>query len=147
MADPLPRALSMQRSFSDLADSIFAAPKVPKFPAVDRTNLEAADKELKLTDQEKFLYNMHLTNLASGGVPNNGGTSTLYQAVVEGPDGRFYNVPSVWFGKILSDEDAIAKEVARIGWDKFPAYASPEEADKRYEAMHQYIERDRSPLE
>ena len=32
--------------------------------------------------------------------------------------------------------------VERAGWDKFPSYATPEQADERYDKMHGYMERD-----
>ena len=119
-------------------------------------NLAAADKELKLNPQEKVLYERHLTNLnGPGGVDHpNGDRSTLYQAVQE-HDGKFYNIPTVWNGKIetekyttpsgkemdVPNKTALAN-VAKEGWDKFPAYASPDEADARYEEMHKFIDKD-----
>ena len=37
--------------------------------------------------------------------------------------------------------DAIQK-AAKTGWNTFPSYGSPEEADKRYMQMHGYMEKD-----
>ncbi len=106
------------------------------------SNLGAADAALKLTPQEKNLYERHLKNLnGPGGVDNpDGSRSTLYQAVVEG-DGKFYNIPTVWDGKILPVPQAIQR-AAQVGWDKFPSYKTAAEADARYEAMHKFMERD-----
>jgi hypothetical protein len=107
---------------------------------VGETNLQAADAALKLTPQEKNLYQMHLTNLRAGGVPNQGGLSTLFQVTAE-HDGKTYNVPTVWNGKILPPPDAI-KEAAKVGWDKFPSYANEDEAEARYQQMHAFMEKD-----
>ena len=140
MADPIAKFSSMQPSFAAIADSL-DAPKTT-YP-LGKSNLEAADKELKLTPQEKALYERHLKNLSSGGVPNNGKTSTLFQTTVE-IDGKVYNIPTVWDGKILTPDQAIER-ATQEGLDKFPAYSSEDEAEKRYQAMHRFIEMDRLP--
>ncbi|MCK1445429.1 hypothetical protein IVB43_23880 [Bradyrhizobium sp. 48] len=105
-------------------------------------NLEAADAAMKLTPQERALYQRHLTNLnGPGGVDNpDGSRSTLYQATVD-HGGKTYSIPTVWDGKILSVEEAV-KRVQAEGWDKFPAYGSPEEAETRYQKMHGFMEED-----
>jgi len=115
-----------------------------------------AATDLKLTPQEQALYARHVTNLHSaGGVDNaDGSRSTLYQAVQE-HDGKFYSIPTVWGGKIETEKFTTASgkvmdvpnktaiaNVAKEGWDKFPSYASADEADARYEAMHKYMEQD-----
>jgi hypothetical protein len=107
---------------------------------VNDTNLRAADAALNLTPQEKGLYLTHLTNLAAGGVPNQGGLSTLFQASVE-HDGQTYNIPTVWNGKILPIAEAL-KKVEQTGWNKFPAYSSSEAAEARYSQMHAFMEKD-----
>jgi soluble lytic murein transglycosylase-like protein len=128
----------------------------------EEKNLRSADEELHLTPQEKFLYRMHLHNLnGSGGVDNppdaenpQGSRSTLYQAVQE-HNGKFYNIPTVWDGKrevepytkpdgtvIETPNKTALANVEKIGWDKFPSYATAEEADARYEKMHKFLERD-----
>jgi hypothetical protein len=63
-------------------------------PFADASNLEAADKTLNLTPQERALYQRHLTNLnGPGGVDNpNGSRSTLFQMSFE-QDGKTYNIP------------------------------------------------------
>lgn len=111
-------------------------------PQVD--NFKAATEALNLTPQEQALYQRHLTNLyGPGGVDNaDGSRSTLFQASVE-RDGKTYNIPTVWDGKILSVPDAVKKAQA-AGWDKFPSYASEKEAEARYQQMHAYMDRDTS---
>lgn len=99
---------------------------------------------------------MHLQNLnGPGGVDNpDGSRSTLYQAVQE-HDGKFYNVPTVWNGKrevepyklkngkVMDVPNKIALEnIEKAGWNSFPSYSTPEEADARYNKMHQYIDKD-----
>jgi|GEM_PF-4028071 len=102
--------------------------------------------ELKLTPQEKFLYQHHVNNVTgqNGGasVKNaDGSISTVLQMVVDHGD-RFYSIPSVWNGKTL-DEPEARKRAAAVGWDKWPSYATPQEADDRYiKQMHPYLERD-----
>lgn len=104
--------------------------------------MAAADAAMKLTPQEKSLYQRHLTNLTgSGGVDNpDGSRSTLFQASIE-HDGKTYNIPTVWNGRILPIDQAIT-HVEKEGWDKFPAYANEQEAEARYQEMHKYMERD-----
>lgn len=117
---------------------------------------DTANKELKLNQQEQALYQRHLTNLnGSGGVDNpDGSRSSLYQSVQE-HNGRFYNVPTVWDGAIETEPYTNAQgqkfdvpnrtalqNVYKAGWDSFPSYATPEEADARYELMHGYMDQD-----
>jgi hypothetical protein len=128
----------------------------------EEKNLRSADEELHLTPQEKFLYRMHLHNLnGPGGVDNppdaqnpQGSRSTLYQAVQE-HNGKFYNIPTVWNGKRevepytkpdgtvmdVPNKTALAN-VEKIGWDKFPSYATADEAEARYEKMHKFLDKD-----
>ena len=108
------------------------------------TSFDKATADLALTPQEQNLYQFHLNNLWSGGGfvhPYTGDVSTLLQSVVQGPDKRYYNVPTVWDGKQHSDDEAY-DHAASIGWSKFPAYASPDIADARYEKMHEYLGQD-----
>lgn len=124
----------------------------------DRTrNLKKAQEDLNLNDQETSLYQRHLDNLWSDkGVTNaDGSRSTLYQATEE-HDNKYYNVPTVWDGKIetepwirpsdgkafdIPNETAISN-INKAGWDTFPSYNTPEEADTRYSSMHDYMEKD-----
>ena len=105
-------------------------------------NRNAAIKDMNLTPQEQFLYQHHLTNLYGGGAVNNpnGSVSTVYQAGV-GINGKQYNIPTVWNGKILPVDQAI-QQAERVGLDKYPSYATPDEAESRYQSMHPYMERD-----
>lgn len=131
------------------------APAPPQFQS---SALPVATSTLKLTPQELALYQMHLQNLTGpGGVDNpDGSRSTLYQAVQE-HNGKFYNVPTVWNGKrevepykrddgTVMDvpNSAALANVEKVGWDKFPSYATPDEADARYDAMHKFMEQDTS---
>lgn len=97
---------------------------------------------LGLTPQELYLYEHHVGNTLTKPVKNkDGSTSTVLQRVVDGPGGRFYNIPSVWDGKILGEQDARRRAAAQ-GWQNWPSYATPDEADARYELMHQLMSMD-----
>lgn len=116
--------------------------------AAPSENAAAADQELKLSPQEKSLYERHLTNLRGpGGVDNppskenpEGSRSTIFASTFE-IDGKTYIIPTVWDGKILKPDDALAKARAE-GLDKFPSYASKDEAEKRYKRLHDFMEQD-----
>jgi hypothetical protein len=107
-----------------------------------------AMKDLKMNEQEQFLYQMHLKNLhGNSGVdhpPNRenpeGARSSLMQTTVTFGD-RTYNIPTVWGGKILPVKDAI-EQARKEGLDKFPSYSTREEAESRYNKMHGYMEKD-----
>jgi hypothetical protein len=105
-------------------------------------HFDAAMKDLQLTPQEQYLYQHHLNNLyGSGKVWNpDGSTSTILQETTE-RDGRTYNYPTVWDGKILGSEQA-QQRAGAVGWDKWPSYSSDQEAQARYDKMHSYMERD-----
>ena len=60
--------------------------------------------------------------------------------------GRHYNLPTVWDNKIVDPDEAMARSEA-TGLDKFPSYGSPEEAERRYDDMHQYMEQDQVPTQ
>lgn len=106
-------------------------------------SLDGAIGVLKLTPQERNIWQHHqynLHNIGTGGVANKDGTiSTVYQMVVTGPGGKFYSIPSVWNGRILNEREAV-QMAAKQGWDKWPSYDTPEEADKRYQMMHPFME-------
>lgn len=123
----------------------------------DQSNYNAAKSAMNLTPQEQSLYQMHLNNLyGPGGVDNaDGSRSSLYQAV-EPHNGQFYNIPTVWNGSIetqpwtrpsdgqqfnIPNQTALSN-VAQMGWQNFPAYSTPQQADARYGQMHDYMERD-----
>lgn len=110
-------------------------------------NMEAAHADMNLTPQEKGLYQRHLDNLyGPGGVDNSDGTrSTLYTSTVTFGD-KAYIVPSVHEGKILSNEEADAK-AKKDGLDTLPSYSSHEEANARYQKLHDYMEKDTNTYE
>jgi hypothetical protein len=113
---------------------------VDSSPFAVSPHYQAAQQALGLTPEEKFLYEMHLKNLASGGVPMHPGTATLQQMNTQ-IDGRYYNIPKVWDGALLEDDPAMARAEA-LGFDKFPSYATQQEAEDRYQAMHDYMNKD-----
>lgn len=115
---------------------------VPEAAEIGDINLKAADETLKLTPQEKALYQRHLGNLTGeGGVDAaDGSRLTLGQTTIAA-NNRFYNIPTVWDGKTLSDAEA-AERATKEGLDNFPAYASPEEAGERLQQLDSYMEKD-----
>lgn len=110
----------------------------------DDSNYRAAKEQLQLNEQESALYQRHLGNVAGPGGVNNpdGSRSTLYQMTAES-DGKFYNVPTVWDGKILPPDEAMKRARAQ-GLDQFPSYPTEAEAESRYQAMHGFMEKDRA---
>jgi hypothetical protein len=120
-------------------------------------HFKEADEALGFSEEEAALYKRHLSNLyGEGGVDNaNGSRSSLYQSVQE-HNGKFYNVPTVWNGKrevepwkrpsdgkVFDIPNATAlQNIENEGWDKFPSYPTPEEADRRYDQMHGFMEQD-----
>ncbi|HEX4044007.1 MAG TPA: hypothetical protein VHY10_20090 [Xanthobacteraceae bacterium] len=106
------------------------------------TNRAAAISAMKLTPQETALYDRHLKNLyGAGGVDNaDGSRSTLYE-ITAGFGNKTYVLPTVWDGKILPADQAIERAKAD-GLDKFPSYATEQEAEARYQQLHGYLEKD-----
>lgn len=110
---------------------------------VGLNNQDAADKEMKLSPEEKNLYDTHLRNLlGSGGVDNEDGSRSTLKATTVGIDDKTYILPSVVNGKILEDTKDIVDNAKKVGLDKFPAYSSSEEAEKRYDQLHSFMEKD-----
>lgn len=105
--------------------------------------IEQAHKDLQLTPQERGLYQRHLDNLNGSGkvVHDDGSISTLYQMSVQGPGNMTYNIPSVYEGKIVQPDEAMQR-ASQQGWHNFPAYATPEIAESRYQQMHSYMDQD-----
>lgn len=105
-------------------------------------NFNAAHAELDMTPEEQALYMRHLSNVTGpGGVDHpDGGRSTLYQMSTQIGD-KIYNIPTVWNGKIVPPEQAL-KLAFMEGIDKFPSYATVDEAEARYEAMHRFMDAD-----
>jgi hypothetical protein len=110
-------------------------------PAALASNFRAADTALDLNPQEKALYRRHLNNLTGpGGVDNADGTrSTLKDITIES-GGKTYVIPTVYGGKILSNDEAWNR--AKTHLKDFPAYASEAEASARYDAMHGFMNQD-----
>lgn len=100
---------------------------------------------LGLTPQEQHLYQHHLDNLSDGKAVYNpdGSTSTIFQSSVE-VDGKTYNIPTVWDGKIVSPHEAFQR-AAKQGLGNWPSYPSEDDAAKRYDAMHAGMELDVTP--
>jgi hypothetical protein len=112
-------------------------------PLKRQTNFLEAVKQLGLTKEEQNLYQHHLMNMAAGAqVRGPEGTSSILQINVQGPDGRFYDMPTVWGGKILSPDEGKKKAIATHGWDYWPSYDTSDEADARYMQYHEYMARD-----
>ena len=113
-----------------------------RLPAPQHDPMGAVDRALKLTPQEKNLYNYHLQNLyGPGGVDNpDGSRSTVFNITAE-RNGKFYVLPAVWNGQILPADAAIG-QAEQYGLDKFPSYSSEAAAEQRYQAMHDYMEKD-----
>lgn len=105
-------------------------------------HLKEAMSSMSLTPQEQNLYQHHLSNLEGSGkvVQPNGDISTLLQTTVE-RDGRTYNIPTVWDGKVLPGALAV-QMAAKAGWDKWPSYKTRAEAEARYKKMHEFMDRD-----
>jgi hypothetical protein len=111
-------------------------------PGPRTENRNAAQTELNMTPEERALYDRHLGNLyGKGGVDNpDGSRSTLYQANVD-IDGKSYNIPTVYDGKIVPVDEAVAR-AKQQGLDKFPSYPTPDAAEARYMQMHDYMDKD-----
>lgn len=105
-------------------------------------NYDAANSALGMTPQEQALYQRHLANLwGNGGVDNpNGSRSTLFQMGADA-DGKTYNLPTVYDGQILPP-DAAFQKAQQQGLAQFPSYASPADAEARYQKMHGFMDRD-----
>lgn len=112
---------------------------------VDPVNLTAADAEMRLSPEERALYQRHLTNLwTDQGVDNpDGSRSTLY-AMSADTGGRTYMLPTVYDGQILTPRQAFERAMAS-GISEFPSYPDHVAADARYRRMHDFMERDVRP--
>jgi hypothetical protein len=106
------------------------------------SNYAQANEAMKLTPEEQALYERHLTNLnGPGGVDNPDGSRSSIRNITVEMDGKTYVLPTIYDGKILSTKDAVDKAKS-IGLDKFPSYDSQDEAESRYNQMHDYMEKD-----
>lgn len=135
------KAKRMKRGYADGG----APNDMSDLPTPFASNFDVATKELNLTPQEQYLYQHHINNLTGSGKVTNpdGSISTIYQANVEGPGGRNYNIPTVWDGRILPVQQAVQRATQSPGgWNKWPSYATEEQAESRYNAMHDYMGED-----
>lgn len=104
-------------------------------------NFNAAVEELSLSPQEQVLYRHHLYELGKGGVKNDDGSISTVRNITVEQDGRTFSIPTVWDGQVLSNPDAINRAF-RAGSDTWPSYPSEHDAEKRYNAIHGYMEKD-----
>lgn len=97
---------------------------------------------LKMTEQERNLYNHHYNNLIGPGKIKNsdGSVSTVLQVPMES-DGKFYNIPLVWEGRRLTPQAAFARAKAQ-GLHSWPSYPDEKSADARYAQMHSLFDAD-----
>lgn len=105
-------------------------------------NYQQALHELKMTPQEQYAYQHHLRNLARGGVRQPNGDISTYLSKTFTFGNRAYVLPSVWDNKIITDNQEIIRRAREVGLDKWPSYGSVDEAEKRYNVLHGYMERD-----
>ena len=121
-------------------------------PDLDANFNEANDK-LKMNAQEQFLYGLHRRNaVGSGGVDNPDGSRSSLKQMSVNIGGKVYNLPTVWNGKALDPKKPaemaeIKKNVEALGLDNFPSYKTEAEAEKRYNDMHKYIDKDMQAIQ
>lgn len=134
----------VQKILRGIADAVIPAAYAADEPDAGFAQLESELDAVAgngLNPQEQFLYDHHLGNLKRGGVKTPEGLATARQITVD-MDGKTFSLPTVWDNQILAEEDAI-RRAEQIGFNKFPSYASPDEAQARYEqAIHPLMERD-----
>lgn len=100
-----------------------------------------ASRELQLTPQEQYAYRHHLSNLGLGGVPHANGSLSSFLDTTVGFGDRTYVLPTVWDNQIVPVHEAI-RRARESGLDNWPSYPSVEAANARYNAMHDYMQRD-----
>ena len=105
-------------------------------------NYQDAVRELKLTPQEQYAYQHHLNNLAKGGVRQPNGEISTYLSKSYGFGKKTYMLPSVWDNQIINDDKEIIRRAREAGMARWPSYNSEKEAEKRYQDIHKYMERD-----
>jgi len=98
---------------------------------------------MELSNKEQNLIKYHREVLANKEhMIEDGLLTSIYIVGVTNPaDGRIYNVPGYFDGKIQSDQDAAAR-ARNIGWDKYPSYENGEQADRAAQKLHKIIEQD-----
>lgn len=131
---PAINADDVQRGAYEARQSILRGPEF-------EDNLNRAKTDLNLTPQEEAFYQRHLTNLkGAGGVDHPDGSRSTVKNITIESDGKTYVLPTVYDGKIVSNDDAWRR--AKTHLSDFPSYASGDEADARYEAMHKLMDED-----
>ena len=84
----------------------------------------------------------HVLNMLSpNGVNLPGGARASLMQIGIGDNGKEYNIPTVYEGKILPDREAIDRAIAQ-GLNNFPSYNTVDEAEGRYQQMHDYMDKD-----
>lgn len=103
---------------------------------------------LKLTPQEQTLYQHHIDNIKNEKFVRNpdNSISTVYQTSVD-IQGKTYNFPTVWDGKILPPHEAVQRALKEKPLDQWPSYKDPAEAEARYGQMHEVMAPDVAGLE
>lgn len=104
-------------------------------------NLMRATREMQLTPQEQYAYHHHLNNLGMGGVVHDDGSVSTYLNRIIGFGDKQYWIPTVWDNKIVPEDEAI-KRALGVGLDKFPSYPNVDAAEKRYQDLHRYMDKD-----
>ena len=108
----------------------------------------SAAASLNMTPQELNLYLHHRNNLAKldkgGGIRTPEGVETVRQISTEGPDGRTYNIPTIWNGRELKPHQAVemALKFSKGDWHYWPSYPDVPTAESRYGQMHKIIAQD-----
>ncbi len=100
-------------------------------------------KLMPLNDKEQGLIDYHRSVLANKQhMIKDGALTTIWITGVTNPaDGRIYNVPGYFDGKIQTDAAAQAR-AKELGWDRFPSYDSGDQANNAAREMHKIIEQD-----
>jgi len=98
---------------------------------------------MPLSDKEQALIDYHRSILANKKhMIKDGQLTTIWITGVTNPaDGRIYNVPGYFDGKIQTDAAAQAR-AKEVGWDRFPSYENGEQANNAAREMHKIIEKD-----
>ena len=98
---------------------------------------------MDLSNKEQNLIKYHREVLASRDhMIKDGLLTSIYIVGVTNPaDGRIYNVPGYFDGKIQTDAAAQTR-AKNIGWDKYPSYENGEQANKAAAKLHTIIEQD-----
>lgn len=139
-------------AWSEIREGIEAAP-LPDLERKDQTPEfedladETEDRQFdpipeSFSPQERRLVEYHRETLRMNEqLDDEKGTTTVYITGVQGPDGREYLIPGYFAGQRQSPE-ASALRASLIGWDKYPSYKSPEEAQNAVNRLHTVIEGD-----